>query len=77
MPPIGAHSPELIGCPLYPQKADMDQSGCDVRYVPKADMVQHGRDVRYVPKADILRCGKKRAIRSRCRQSRLGRAGLC
>jgi hypothetical protein len=27
---------------------------------PKADMDQQGYDVRFVPKADILRCGKKR-----------------
>jgi len=25
---------------------------------PKADTDQHGRDVRFVPKADISRCGK-------------------
>ena len=30
----------------------------------KADMDQHGRDVRFVPNADILRCGKNAAIRS-------------
>jgi hypothetical protein len=27
---------------------------------PKADMDQHGRDVRFVPKADILRCSNRR-----------------
>ena len=38
---------------------------------PKADIDQHGRDVRFVPKADIPRCGKycysmgiARAVRS-------------
>jgi hypothetical protein len=25
---------------------------------PKADIDQHGRNVRFVPKADILRCSK-------------------
>jgi hypothetical protein len=27
---------------------------------PKADMEQHGRNVRFVPKADILHCGIER-----------------
>jgi len=29
-----------------PPKADMDQSGCDVRFVPKADILRCGRSVR-------------------------------
>ena len=33
-------------CPLYPPKADMDQSGCDVRFVPKADILRCGRPLR-------------------------------
>src|SRR6516225_2826481 len=30
-----------------PPKADMDQHGCDVRFVPKADIPRCGRDRRY------------------------------
>src|SRR5262249_57693421 len=34
---ISGHGRGANQCPLYPPKADMDQSGCDVRFVPKAD----------------------------------------
>src|SRR6516165_10395634 len=30
-----------------PPKADMDQSGCDVRFVPKADILRCGKDWRF------------------------------
>jgi hypothetical protein len=37
---------------------------------PKADMDQLGRDVRFVPKADIRRCGKSVVIPDRHMKSR-------
>jgi hypothetical protein len=33
-----------------PPKADMDQSGCDVRFVPKADIATDQRNVRFTPR---------------------------
>ena len=30
---------------------------------PKADMDQHGRDVRFVPKADIMQCSSRTGSR--------------
>jgi hypothetical protein len=30
-----------------PPKADIDQHGCDVRFVPKADILHYGKERRY------------------------------
>ena len=43
---------------------------------PKADIDEQGCDVRFVPKADILRCGKNDAIRSPRRRGRAALAAL-
>jgi len=42
------------------QKQTSGHAGIMSALPPKADIDQHGRDVRYVPKADIQRCGKSR-----------------
>jgi hypothetical protein len=44
------------------QKQTSEQVRAMSALPPKADIDQHGRDVRFVPKADIMQCSNSRSI---------------
>ena len=57
--PPAAISQGLILMAELGQKRTLTSAWAMSALPPKADIDQSGRDVRFVPKADILRCGKE------------------